>query len=239
MLLQKHGDDGRLRLMGALDTRAAQPLPPATAASDALPADAALPPPPPAMSPRPTAFQLQLLVGLFAAGSLLAIVGGFGAFRYHMHVELAGMFFATYAAMVALSWLPPSVLTRRVDKLLDRWVRNSATGYYGVMALGAFIALEIPNFVDNLLNFELDVKRMIMERVMRFSAQSLENFIKAMAWPGLVLPRGEFVGAAALVGATWGVFKATSRVLPHATFRKRDKGGKKRKDRGGGSTSSL
>jgi hypothetical protein len=217
--------------MGTLDTRTARPLPPPAAAPDALPADASLPPPPPPMSPQPTALQLRLLGGLFAVGSVLALVGGLGDFRYHLHVELAGMFFATYSAMVALSWLPPSVLTRRVDKLLDRWVRNSATGYYGVMALGAFVALEIPNAIDNLLNFDLDVQRMIMERVMRFSAQSLENFIKAMAWPGLVLPRGEFVGAAVLVGATWGAFKAGARVLPHATFQKRDKEKKKKKKR--------
>jgi hypothetical protein len=215
--------------MGNLDTRTARPLP-AELAPGATPVDPTLPPPPPPMSPHPTALQLRLLGGLFVIGTGLALVGGLGEFRYHLHVELAGMFFATYSTVVTLSWLPPSVLTRRVDRLLDRWVRNSA-GYYGLMALGAFIALEIPNAIDNLLSLDLDVQRMIMERVMRFSAQSLENFIKAMAWPGLVLPRGEFVGAAVLVGATWGVFKLSARVLPHATFQKRAKEKKKKRQR--------
>jgi hypothetical protein len=208
--------------MGTLDTRTARPLPPPVAAP-ALPANPTSPPPPPSVAPQPSAFQLQLLGGLFALGALLALVGGRGAFRYHLHVELGGMFFAAYSALVALSWLRPGVLTRRVDKLLDRWVRNSATGYYGVMALGVSFSLEIANFFDNLLHFELDVQRMILERVMRFSVQSLENFIKAMAWPGLVLSSGQLVGAAVLVGATWGVFRVTAKVLPQAAFRKREK----------------
>lgn len=173
--------------------------------------------------------QLQLLGGLFAVGVLLAIVGAIGDFRYHVHVELGGLFFAVYSTLVALSWLPPSVLTRRLDKVLDRWVRSSGAGYYGVMALGVFVSLEIGNFIESFLEFDLDVKRMVMERVMRFSMQSLKNFISAMAWPGLVLPNGQFVGAAVLVGATWGVFKATARILPHATFAKRPKPPKKKK----------
>lgn len=213
--------------MSTLDTHTAKPRP-----SASPPAADGLPPPPPMQSPRPTRVQLQLLVGLFVVGVALALVGALGDFRYHVHVELGGMFLATYSTMVALSWLPPSVLSRRADKLLDRWVRSSGAGYYGVMALGVFVSLEIGNFFENFLHFELDVKRMILERLMRFSTQSLENFIKSMAWPGLILPRGQFTGAALLVGATWGVFKATSRVLPHATFAKREKPkkAKKKKD---------
>jgi hypothetical protein len=183
------------------------------------------------MDPRPTRLQLQVLGTMFGTGASLAAIGAFGTFRHDIHVELGGLFCATYATLVALSWLPPSVLTRRVDKLLDRWVRNSATGYYGVMALAAFVSLEARNVVDNLLGFEFDVQRMLMQRLMGFSIESMKNLGLAFGWPALVLKNGQSVAALVTVAATWSLFHATARVVPHATFRKRKEKKEKKKKR--------
>ena len=208
---------------------APSPLPPAAPPSP--PPAVVLPPAPPALDPRPTEVQVQLLGGMFGLGTLLALVGGLGTFPFDIHVELGGMFLATYATLAALSWLPPSVFTRRIDKVLDRWVRNSTTGYYGVMALGAFVSLEIGTFVETLLALDFDLKSFVMHRLMRFSVDSMKNLGFAFGWPSLVLKNGQFMGAAVLVGATWAVFNATARVLPHATFRKRKEKKEKKKKR--------
>ena len=192
------------------------------------------PPPPPAIDPRPTELQLKVLAGMFGTGAVLALIGGLATFRFDTHVVLGGMFLATYASLVALSWLPPSVFSRRIDKVLDRWVRNSATGYYGVMALGAFISLEIGSFVDMLLALDFDLKSMILQRLTRFSVESMKNLGFGFGWPSLVFKNGGAPGAAVLVGVTWAIFRATARVLPHATFqqRKAKKEKKKKKKRG-------
>jgi hypothetical protein len=213
-----------------------RPAAPAPVPPPAPPPAVVLPPPPPAVDPRPTRMQLQLLGGMFGLGALLALVGGVGSFPYDIHVELGGMFLATYATLVALSWLPPSVFTRRIDKVLDRWVRNSTTGYYGVMALAAFLSLEIGAFVDGVLAFEFDLRAIILHRLMRFSVDSMINLGFAFGWPSLVTKNGQAMGAAVLVAVTWSLFHASARVLPHATFRKpkekKEKKKKKKRARG-------
>lgn len=207
-----------------------EPLRPAPPADAPLPPS--VPPPPPAFDPLPTRMQLQVLGTMFGTGALLALVGAVADFRYDIHVELGGLFLGTYASLVALSWLPHSVFTRRIDKLLDRWVRNSATGYYGVMALAAFVSLETRNVIDSLLGLEFDVKQMLLHRLMGFSIESMKNLGLAFGWPALVLKNGQSAAALALVAATWSIFHATARVLPHATFRKRkQKKEKKKKER--------
>jgi hypothetical protein len=184
-----------------------------------------LPPPPPPLDPLPTRAQSTMLASMFGAGALTALIGTLVDFRYAGLMQQGGAFFATYAALVAASWLPPSVLTRRVDKLLDRWVRNSATGYYGVMALAAFGVMEAESMIEGIANFDLDFSmgnlvQVIVQTVIGMSIDSIKNFGLAMGWPGtavLSTPAGAMPGFL-LVALTWGAFRIGSKVLPHASF---------------------
>lgn len=187
-----------------------------------------LPPPPPALDPLPSALQRSLLTGLFAGGILVFVVGLLLEARYATLVERVGVFCAVYAILVAASWLPPSVLSKRVDDALEKWVRGSATGYYGMMAFATFTHLEIQSVFDSIAEFELSMSSLIqapMKWIIGVSVDSIMNFVWGFAWPGnLFQSRASAIGPALVVAITWGVFALGSKVLPHASFQ----GGKRR-----------
>lgn len=194
-----------------------QTVPPNGEPSDAGLARA-FPPPPPALDPLPSRLQQMTLLLLLVAGLLAALAGMLLTFQHHELLQHGGFFLMTYAVVMAASWLPPSVLSRRVDRLLERWVRNSSGGYYGVMALATFVQLELASLLDSIGGFEFaipKVREFAIQTVVGFSMDSLMNFVWAMAWPWKLMPEHGFWAAAILVAATWGVFRVGREVLPH------------------------
>lgn len=192
------------------------------------------PPPPPALDPLPSPLQRRLLVGLFAGGIAVFVAGLLIDARAGMLVERVGVFCAVYAVLVAASWLPPSVLSKRVDDALEKWVRSSATGYYGMMAFATFSHLEIQSLIDAVTGFEFGMPELFkapLHWAIGAGMEALMNFVWGFAWPGnLFQSRAPAIGPALVVAITWGVFAAGSKVLPHANF----EGGKRRpKDKPG------
>jgi F0F1-type ATP synthase membrane subunit c/vacuolar-type H+-ATPase subunit K len=187
-----------------------------------------LPPPPPALDPLPSTVQRSLLLGLLVVGIATFGAGLLIEARYGDLVERVGVFLAVYAVLVATSWLPPSVLTQRVDAALEKWVRGSATGYYGMMAFATFTHLEILSLFDAIVDFEPSMSALIeapLKWLIGFSTESIMNFVWGFAWPGnLFQSRANAIGPGLVVGITWAVFALGAKVLPHASFQ----GGKRR-----------
>lgn len=176
------------------------------------------PPTPPRFDPRPTPLQQRLLLGLFGAGAVLALVGYLFDFGLARLLQRGGWFLLCYAFVVGTSWLPPSILSRRVDAFLDRWIKTGATGFYGVMALATYAHLELRTFVESVVEFEFGsdlVRDTLMQWVMGFSVDSLKNFVMAMAWPATLWGK-QATGLAPviLVAASWGVYEIGRRLLP-------------------------
>lgn len=194
-----------------------QSVPPIGDPSDAVLAHA-FPPPPPALDPLPSRVQQITLLRLFVAGLLAALAGMWLSFQHHELLQHGGFFLMTYAVVMAASWLPPSVLSRRVDRLLERWVRNSSSGYYGVMALATFAQLELASVLDSIAGFEFAISKLrefAIQTAIGFSREAVMNFVWAMAWPWKLMPEHGLWPAAILVAATWGVFRLGREVLPH------------------------
>ncbi len=178
----------------------------------------AFPPPPPALDPLPSRVQQITLLLLLVTGLCAALAGMLLSFQYHELLQQGGFFLMTYAVLMAASWLPPSVLSRRVDRLLERWVRNSSGGYYGVMALATFAQLELASLLDSIAAFEFAIPQLrefAIHTAIGFSMDAVMNFVWAMAWPGKLLPQHGLWAAAILVAATWGVFRLGREILPH------------------------
>jgi hypothetical protein len=180
-----------------------------------------LPPPPPALDPRPSQRQTAFLLGAFVVGALLILFGLVVDFRFDRVLQHAGFFLATYALVVGASWLPPSVLSQRVDRILDKWVRSSTGGYYGVMALAMFAYLELHATLDGLAGFEFPTRGLIqflVQSVVGASVQAGMNLGQAMGWPWPLISHAGFPAAPIFVGLTWGVFRLGSTFLPHASM---------------------
>lgn len=191
----------------------------------ALPPPSA-PPPPPALNPRPDPMQRTLLIALFATGVAAALAGWLLDFPKAALVERGGYFFATHALLVAAAWLPPSVLSRRVDQWLERWVGNASGGYYGMMALATFACLEFHSMLDDIAGFspaDLDTRDLIRELVVGFSVGWLQNFIAAMTWFMPIFADGGAPSGIAFIGVTWGVFMLSRRLIPPAALTPRGK----------------
>jgi hypothetical protein len=188
----------------------------------------AVPPPPPALDPLPSPLQRSLLLGLLIAGLATFLVGLMIDARYGHLVERVGVFLVVYAVLVAASWLPPSVLSKRVDDALEKWVRGSATGYYGMMAFATFSHLEIRSLFESIAAFDFSMSALVeapMKWIVGVGLDSIMNFVWGFAWPGnLFQSRASAFAAGLVVAVTWGVFALGSRVLPHANFQ----GGKRR-----------
>jgi hypothetical protein len=181
-----------------------------------------LPPPPPALDPLPSALQLRVLVGLFASGVVAFVVGLVIASPVAPLVQRGGVFGAVYALVVAASWLPANgPLAKRIDVLLDKWVRGSATGYYGMMALATFTHLEMQSALDAVTGFFAGLEQMFtspISWVVEALKDSLMNLVWGFAWPGDIFQNRAGLAPVVLVVLTLGVFRLGSKLLPHATF---------------------
>lgn len=194
-----------------------QTAPPNGESTDAVLAHAS-PPPPPALDPLPSRIQQITLLLILVAGLSAALAGMLFSFEHHELLQHGGFFLMTYAVVMGASWLPPSVLSRRMDRLLDRWVRNSSGGYYGVMALATFAQLELASLLDSIAAFEFAIPQLrefAIQTAIGFSMDSVKNFVWAMAWPWKLMPEHGIWAAAILVALTWGVFRLGRELLPH------------------------
>jgi hypothetical protein len=184
------------------------------------------PPPPPALNPRPDPLQRTLLLALFACGVVAALAGWLLDFPKAALVERGGYFFATHALLVAAAWLPPSVLSRRVDQWLERWVGNASGGYYGMMALATFACLEFHSMLDGIAGFSLvdvDARDLVRELVIGAGVGWLQNFIAAMTWFMPIFADGGAPSGIVFIGVTWGVFVLSRRLIPPAALTPRAK----------------
>jgi hypothetical protein len=112
-------------------------------------------------------------------------------------------------------------VSRRVDRVLEKSVRNSSGGYYGVMALATFACLEFHSLFDGLVEFEFStrvLRELGLQWLMGFSVESLRNLISAMIWFGPLFSGGSSLAGLAFIAITWGVFRLCRGVLPHDAF---------------------
>lgn len=181
------------------------------------------PPPPPPIDPRPTRLQQHLLLALFALGVALLLLGFTLSLPQAALFQHGGFFLCCYVAVVSASWLRDGVLSRRVDRFLDRWVKNGGRGFYGMMALSLYVHLELETLLESVTGFELAGdwwRDLLIESLIGFSIESLKNFVAAMAWPATVLTvRGGGLSALLLVAGCWGIYELGRRVLPQGSVR--------------------
>lgn len=183
-----------------------------------------LPPPPPVLDPRPSALQSRWLGVLFGGGVLLILTGLALQTNAGLLLQRGGFFLATYAVLIGAAWLPSGVLSRRIDTLVERWVRNSSGGFYGVMALSIFLQLEAVALVRRILEFEPSVDELrnaVIQHLIGFSQDSVMSFVWGMAWPGRLLKDHGSSATAALAVAAWLVFRLSQRIVPHVGWQKR------------------
>jgi zinc transporter ZupT len=186
----------------------------------------AAPPPPPALNPRPDPLQRTLLIALFTLGVAAALAGWLLDFPKAALVERGGYFFATHALLVAAAWLPPSVLSRRVDQWLEQWVGNASGGYYGMMALATFACLEFHSMLEGIAGFSLadvSTRDLVRELAVGFGVGWLQNFVAAMTWFMPIFADGGAPSGIVFVGVTWGVFVLSRRLIPSAALTPRAK----------------
>jgi hypothetical protein len=192
--------------------------------SSHLPAASPAPPPPPVLDPRPSALQSRWLGVLFGAGVSLILAGLALQSDTGLLLQRAGGFLATYAVLIGAAWLPSGVLSRRIDALVERWVRNSSGGFYGVMALSVFLQLEAVALVQRIVEFEpsLDeLRNAAIQHLIGFSHDSVMSFVWGMAWPGRLLRDHGGAATAALAIGAWLVFRLSQRIVPHVVLHKR------------------
>ncbi len=184
-----------------------------------------LPPPPPAIDPRPTPLQQRVLLALLAAGMVLLVLGYAVDVRHAALVRHAGFFLVCYVLVVSASWLPQGLLSRRIDRFLDRWIANGASGFYGMMALSTYVRLELASLWTSILEFDPDshwLRDAIVQSLMGFSLASLKNFVAAMAWPATLFGKGgSGFAPVATIAACWGAYELGRRVLPQETLRRK------------------
>lgn len=199
----------------ATSAAGAQPPPP----PDGVPTLS--PPPAPTLDPGPDEVQRLLLVCVSVLGVAAIAAGSLLEWKEAPLLRQGGWFCVIYAAIVASSWLPEGRLSVRVDRLLDRWVRNSGSGYYGLMALAVFVPLELASTWQALTGWEWSreaIGSAVMQWITGFSMDSLRNFISAMIWPGHLVPEYGVGRAGVLFAATWGLFELGRRRLPQLRF---------------------
>jgi hypothetical protein len=191
--------------------------------SDATPA-IAQPPPPPPIDPRPTAFQQRVLVVLFALGVVLLLAGFVLPLPHADLLQRGGFFLCCYAAVVSASWLRHGVISRRIDKFLDRWIKNGASGFYGMMALSIYAQLELEALLRSIAEFDPSghwLRDALMQSVTGFSMASLKNFISAMVWPATLFGQkgGSGIAPLLLLAGCWAAYEFGRRVLPQQSLR--------------------
>lgn len=210
-------------------TRDAMPELPRLPEHETLPDHVLTPPPPPRFDPRPNPWQQRLLLAVFVIGLLAIAVGHLLDLPHARHIQRGGFFAACYALVVAASWLPASVLSQRVDAMLDRWVSHGATGYYGMMALASYAYLEIRTITESITAFSFSrdwIRDALIHWATGFSIESVMNFVYAMAWPGLLWGKGGGgLAPVVLIATTWVIYEGGRRVFPQPGNRRGLTGG--------------
>lgn len=145
-----------------------------------------------------------------------------------------GLFLLTYCGVVAAGSLPDKWISRRLDAVLDRWVRDkTGGGFYGMVALSVFVGLEARALFDprdGLLSGWSFVEGQVLQYIIGFSVDSLNNMIMAMAWPWPMISRVGVLWTAIFVAACWGAFSLGRALLPMPDLVKKakpEKSGKK------------
>lgn len=144
-----------------------------------------------------------LLGGAAGSGVTLWLIGAL-FFDTHWLPGMFGLFLVTYAGVATAGSLPDEWISRRLDAVLDRWVRDkSGGGFYGMVALSVFAGLELESLLDpkdGLLSGWRFVEGQAVQYLIGFSADSIRNMVMAMVWPWPMVSR---------VGPVWtGVFAA-------------------------------
>lgn len=159
-----------------------------------------------------------IMLGVAAALGLLLWLLGALFFGMRWLPGMFGLFLITHAGVVAAGSLPDEWISRRLDAVLDRWVRDkTGGGFYGMMALSVFVGLEVEALLDSrdgLLSGWRFVEGQIIQYLIGFSVDSLKNMIFAMIWPWPLISRAGLAGAGFLVAACWGAFALGRACLP-------------------------
>src|SRR5690554_3934115 len=150
------------------------------------------------------------LLALAATAGLLLWLIGYIVLERNWLLSAFGLFLLTYAAVVAAGSLPDEWISRRLDDVLDRWVRDhSGGGFYGMVALSVFVGMELEVLLDpreGLLSGWSFVEGQVVQLLIGFSVESLKNMIIAMIWPWPLIARAGLVNAAIFSFACWAVF---------------------------------
>lgn len=149
-----------------------------------------------------------------------------------------GMFLLVYTGIVVAGSLPARWISRRLDDVLDRWVRDrSGSGYYGLVALAFFAHAEVRDVLDpenGLFSGWGYIGTSVAEWFIGFSLGSLQNFIESMVWPFRTFTHHGVLQTAIFGLACWAVFQVGRSFLPMPDLNKKpdDPAKKKRKRHG-------
>lgn len=192
-----------------------------------------LPPPPPKDRPIPPSTptfegaaatpglalsqEQRLVVAVVAAIGLLLCVAAM-VMGARWLPGIFGMFLLVYAAIIVAGSLPAHWISQRVDRVLDRWVRDkTGSGYYGMVALGVFAHAEVADMIDlqNGLFAGWDfVQGSLIEHFIGFSVDSFTHFVTAIIWPFRFAGEYGLLQTAAFAGGCWAVFQVGRSFLP-------------------------
>lgn len=186
------------------------------------------PPPPPAGAPMATPPQ-QLLPGFELSQEQLVVIGTLAVAGLVLCVVelfvgavwlpgVFGMFLIVYSGIVIAGSLPARWISRRLDRVLDKWARDkTGSGYYGMVALAWFAHAEVLDIIDpedGLLAGWDFVQESLVSHLIGFSAGSLENFVRAMVWPFGAIESAGLLQAGVFAAACWAVFQVGRAFLP-------------------------
>jgi len=133
-----------------------------------------------------------------------------------------GMFVMVHAGIVSVGSLPDEWISRRLDAVLDRWVRGKRGGAcYGIVAFSMFVGSELSDLFDprdGLLSGWSFVEDQVWEHVIGFSAGSITHMISAAIWPWQMLAQSGALVTAIFAGCCWGVFSLARVWLPSPRF---------------------
>lgn len=142
-------------------------------------------------------------------------------------VGLFGVFLGVYAAVVAAGALPHQIVAERLDRLLDRWVRDkTGKGFYGMVALTVLAWQELDSlveFVDPGAAAREMIKSQMIQRIIGFSIDTLMHTIHASIWPMWLFRELGLPTMALFMAACWAVFTYGRNHLPMPDMFKKPK----------------